>query len=105
MIKDSGVCVVGETPRNTIDSPIPCRWLWNIEGNTDGNALEICGAHNFQILHIFRVVEEIVTNAWCLMAAVAGGYERLLVFVHKSCPSLKHDDNLKVSLVNVPAGS
>ena len=95
----------GEAPRNTTDSSLPCGLLWNVEGNNDGNAPEICRANNLQILHIFLVIEEKVTNPRGMMDTVAGGHECLLVFVHESCSSLKHDDNLKIGLVDMPAGS
>jgi hypothetical protein len=88
----------GEAPRNTTDSSLPCGLLWNVEGNNDGNAPEICRANNLQILHIFLVIEEKVTNPRGMMDTVAGGYECLIVFVHESCSSLKHGDNLKIGL-------
>gem|GEM_PF-6836940 len=81
----------------------PSGRLGYMKRNTDRNAPEISRANDLQILHIFRIIEQKMSDAGCLMNTISGRYECLLVFIHKSCPAREHDDDLKISLVDVPA--
>src|SRR5712671_1232681 len=72
---------------------------WHVDG------LEVRRADDFQILHVFRVVVEVVGNARPLMHDVAGLYQRRLVLVHEARPALGHDDDLEIAFMFVPAGA
>src|SRR6266446_240318 len=68
-----------------------------VDGRRHVDSLEIGGADDFQILHVLRVIVEIVRDAWPLMHDVAGLHQGRLVLVHEAGPALGHDHDLEIA--------
>lgn len=66
----------------------PWRGAWYGAGTLNTDAFEVGRAHDFEVFHILRVVEEEVADTGRLMNAVTRRHQRFLIFVHKASPAL-----------------
>src|ERR1700744_4095188 len=76
-----------------------------VGGRPPVGGFEICLADDFEILHVGRVIVEIVPDARPLMDDITGLYQCRLVLVHEPRPALGHDDDLEIAIMAMPAGT
>src|SRR5437762_6745134 len=73
-----------------------------VDGRRHVDGLEIGRADDLEVLYVFRVVVQVMRDAWPLVADVAGLSQGRLVLIHEARPAPGHDHEQEFAFVLVP---